>query len=200
MDSDYLNDPTSYYQINGIHGMPFTPWNDATPDKAGDYCQHRSILFPTWHRPYTLLFEVRNNRFIHTRHLICGLDHQQAIQKRAVKIADKYTVDKELWVQAAIELRQPFWDWTLSNGAVPPKEIYALKRVEIITFDGTPDKVDNPFFGYNFPSEESHQSFKGDFQIWPMTLRNPKGDGLDAVSNLESLEESVFLFQSHVCP
>jgi tyrosinase len=53
-------EPTSYYQIAGIHGQPILPWNDATRDKdVTGYCTHSSVLFPTWHRAYMLLFEVR---------------------------------------------------------------------------------------------------------------------------------------------
>jgi tyrosinase len=53
-------DPILYYQIAGIHGQPYIPWNDATASKGqGDYCTHSTVLFPTWHRTYVLLFEVR---------------------------------------------------------------------------------------------------------------------------------------------
>jgi hypothetical protein len=58
--SDWARDPTSYYQISGIHGEPHVPWNGATAQKSGSYCQHGSVLFPTWHRSYLLLFEVRD--------------------------------------------------------------------------------------------------------------------------------------------
>ena len=49
----------------GIHGRPFIAWdgvNPATPgagDSATGYCTHGNTLFPTWHRPYLALFEVR---------------------------------------------------------------------------------------------------------------------------------------------
>ena len=44
------SDLTSYYQIAGIHGRPFVPWNQVayTPGGAGGYCTHSSTLFPTW--------------------------------------------------------------------------------------------------------------------------------------------------------
>lgn len=60
----------SYFQIAGIHGFPETAW-DSAPDPPkdpknpgpgdnpfGGYCHHNTIAFPTWHRPYMLLFEV----------------------------------------------------------------------------------------------------------------------------------------------
>lgn len=53
------------YGVSGIHGQPLVPWdeNDQQSHKgqfggAGGYCAHRTVLFPTWHRPYVLLFEV----------------------------------------------------------------------------------------------------------------------------------------------
>jgi hypothetical protein len=53
----------SFFQIAGIHGLPFTEWAKAQPSldgyKAG-YCTHGQPLFPTWHRPYVALYEVRN--------------------------------------------------------------------------------------------------------------------------------------------
>lgn len=55
------NHPLSWYQIAGIHGVPFRTWNGVVPvvgaGRSG-YCTHSSVLFPTWHRPYLALFEV----------------------------------------------------------------------------------------------------------------------------------------------
>jgi tyrosinase len=59
------NIQTSYYQIAGIHGMPYKPWNGVgsstnwqNTSRFGGYCTHSSILFLTWHRPYLALYEV----------------------------------------------------------------------------------------------------------------------------------------------
>ena len=65
------NNVESYFQIAGIHGLPYIPWDNATSDEGfdahtstwGGYCVHGSVLFPTWHRPYISLFEVRNTIF-----------------------------------------------------------------------------------------------------------------------------------------
>ena len=65
-------DAFSYFQIAGIHGKPYTPWDGVTPQEGGPrsqdlergpdgrqihesstyagYCSHSSNLFPTWHR------------------------------------------------------------------------------------------------------------------------------------------------------
>jgi tyrosinase len=59
------NGLTSYYQMAGIHGMPYKPWNGVGSETNwqsssgfGGYCTHSSILFLTWHRPYLALWEV----------------------------------------------------------------------------------------------------------------------------------------------
>jgi tyrosinase len=57
----------SFFAVGGIHGLPYVPWDDATGDQPwdpdsgtwGGYCTHGSVLFPTWHRPYVMLYEVR---------------------------------------------------------------------------------------------------------------------------------------------
>ena len=58
MSMDMTNVVTSV----GIHGRPFVDWDNvhASPgDDQTGYCTHASILFPTWHRPYLALYEVR---------------------------------------------------------------------------------------------------------------------------------------------
>jgi hypothetical protein len=47
--------------------MPFTSWDEphvtlAEADKKG-YCTHANYLFPPWHRPYLLLYEVSADKF-----------------------------------------------------------------------------------------------------------------------------------------
>lgn len=59
----YVNQdhPLSWYQITGIHGVPFRSWNGVGPVSGAEqsgYCTHSSVLFPTWHRPYLALYEV----------------------------------------------------------------------------------------------------------------------------------------------
>jgi tyrosinase len=46
--------------VVGIHGLPLVHWDEQTePQRRGvGYCTHGSVLFPTWHRPYVLLYEV----------------------------------------------------------------------------------------------------------------------------------------------
>lgn len=58
-------DPVSYFQIAGIHGLPYVRWKGegegSGKDERKGYCNHGSVLFPTWHRPYISLFEVRSS-------------------------------------------------------------------------------------------------------------------------------------------
>lgn len=62
----------SWYQISGIHGMPFQSWDGVqqcptcATDGWGGYCTHNDDLFPFWHRPYVTLFEVRNCAFLYS--------------------------------------------------------------------------------------------------------------------------------------
>ena len=58
----------SFFQIGGIHGLPYIPWDGVTVNPPVDpdaqwagYCTHGSVLFPTWHRPYVSAFEVNFN-------------------------------------------------------------------------------------------------------------------------------------------
>ena len=54
----------SFFQVGGIHGLPYIPWDGVTgipSPEWGGYCTHGSVLFPTWHRPYVSTFEVNFN-------------------------------------------------------------------------------------------------------------------------------------------
>lgn len=54
------SDMKSYYQIAGIHGRPYVPWDDSPPKSGLDspgYCMHVLNLFLAWHRAYLALFE-----------------------------------------------------------------------------------------------------------------------------------------------
>ena len=74
------SDPQSFFQVGGIHGLPYTPWEGATVDPPvnaenqwAGYCFHSSVLFPTWHRPYIALFEVVLSALFIFRFLDCSL-------------------------------------------------------------------------------------------------------------------------------
>ncbi|KAK4227792.1 common central domain of tyrosinase-domain-containing protein [Podospora fimiseda] len=87
----------SYFQIAGIHGQPFVPWDedDKAPvanSKSG-YCTHNSILFTTWHRPYMLLFEQ----------VLYGL-----MKEAAAKFSEE---EQPALLEALQSWRFPYWDW-----------------------------------------------------------------------------------------
>lgn len=65
MQKENQSGTPSFFQIAGIHGRPYVPWNGVQGDRPwnpnttwGGYCTHGSVLFPTWHRPYMTLIEV----------------------------------------------------------------------------------------------------------------------------------------------
>ncbi|KAG8922053.1 hypothetical protein FRC02_012164, partial [Tulasnella sp. 418] len=132
------DDILSWFAISGIHGLPATAWNGAKPPSGRWYCHHGVLTFPTWHRPYTALYE-------------------QVLQGHAVRIADTYTTpDKQEWLQAAIDLRAPYWDW--ASEAVPPPEVIELQQLNIILPDGTEGPIDNPLLTYRFNPRPSFSS------------------------------------------
>jgi tyrosinase len=56
-----IDDPASYYQMSGIHRLPFIEWSGSGSNAYGSFgghCTHATVLFPTWQRPYVALFEV----------------------------------------------------------------------------------------------------------------------------------------------
>jgi tyrosinase len=159
----------SFFQIGGIHGLPYIPW-DGSGTKPVDtdgwegYCTHGSVLFPTFHRPYVLLLE-------------------QAIQKAAINIAATYTVNKDQYENAAKNLRQPYWDW--AQNPIPPPEVISLDEVTIINPSGQQVLVPNPFRRYTFHPIDP--SFPEPYASWQTTLRYPTTNDSDATDDVDEL-------------
>ncbi|KAI0373661.1 tyrosinase [Pilatotrama ljubarskyi] len=165
------DDPISFFQVAGIHGLPYTPWNGAgeeSPTELAGYCTHGSVLFPTWHRPYVSLYE-------------------QIIHKHAIRISRTYTYDGCCWRKAALDLRQPYWDW--ATNALPPPEVISMERVTITTPDGQRSSVQNPLMRYRFHHIDT--SFAASFAKWPATVRYPTSTGSDAGDDLEELKATL---------
>jgi len=68
------SDLLSWFQIAGIHGYPYISYDGANGVngfhanpalQAAGYCTHGSTLFPTWHRPLTMLVEVSSSLLSH---------------------------------------------------------------------------------------------------------------------------------------
>lgn len=133
------SDPFSFFQIAGIHGIPFAEWgqtggrNGAT-GWAG-YCPHGEDIFLPWHRPYVALYE-------------------QVMVKKAREIAETYpdTV-RDQYRRAADSLRSPFWDWATDN------RVPVATTTEKVTIKGVRDgqvremSVNNPLWTYVFPKD-----------------------------------------------
>ncbi|KAJ7476711.1 tyrosinase [Mycena latifolia] len=166
-------DVDSFFSIAGIHGLPYQIW-DASGQKPVDpeawegYCTHGNVLFPTWHRPYMLLFE-------------------QALQRAAIAIAATYTVDQDRFNAAALELRQPYWDW--ASNSVPPPEVISLDQVSIIAPNGETIQVDNPLRRYTFHPIDP--SFPEPYSGWDTTLRHPDTTDPDATDDVEDLTSTL---------
>ncbi|KAK1220850.1 hypothetical protein PQX77_016352 [Marasmius sp. AFHP31] len=152
----------SFFQIGGIHGLPAVEW-DPQPtggplnvkEKWDGYCTHGDVLFPTWHRPYMLLIE-------------------QAIQGEAMKIAETYKDNlKQHYKEAALKLRQPYWDWATGKMELPAA-IISDDRVEITLPNGNRGSVANPFRRYTFNPLDPSFNFPKPFSKWQTTLRHPK--------------------------
>ncbi|KAI5865367.1 Di-copper centre-containing protein [Durotheca rogersii] len=90
----------SWFQIAGIHGKPFVPWDEPGAKPAVEdegYCTHNSVLFSTWHRPYLLLFE-------------------QVIFELMKEVVGEYPEEaRPDLIEAARTWRLPYWDWGLKK-------------------------------------------------------------------------------------
>ncbi|KAI9767433.1 MAG: hypothetical protein M1840_005662 [Geoglossum simile] len=151
----------SYYQLSGIHGRPYIPWDGVGPSKNGGsngYCTHTSNLFPTWHRPYLAVYE-------------------QALYDVIQKIASEYQ-DPNLrskYTAAANKFRIPYWDWAIAvpqGQPVLPAAISA-KTVSVVTTQGATTTIRNPLYSYKFHPLDSTQLPNRPFSSWGETLRYP---------------------------
>ncbi|KAF9447414.1 tyrosinase [Macrolepiota fuliginosa MF-IS2] len=156
----------SFFQLAGIHGLPFTEWAKERPSVdpyLAGYCTHGQVLFPTWHRTYVSIYE-------------------QILQHAAIEVAKKFTVNPKDWVQAALDLRQPYWDWGFQ--LVPPDQIIKQEQISIVNYDGKPISVSNPFLRYHFnPIDPSFRPYP-DFNTWPTTIRNPNAQKQEDIPGL----------------
>ena len=83
---------TSWYQVAGIHGMPYVTWNNVQGSNPGSgYCPHSSPLFICWHRPYVALWE-------------------QLMLDSAQNVVNQFSgADKTRYQNALSTLRHPYW-------------------------------------------------------------------------------------------
>ncbi|KAJ6568747.1 tyrosinase [Mycena capillaripes] len=166
-------DVDAFFSISAIHGLPYQPWNGSGEQPVDDqgwegYCTHGNVLFPTFHRPYVFLFE-------------------QALQRAAIQIASTYTVDQARFQQAALTLRQPYWDW--ASNSVPPPEVISLDKVSIIAPNGQKTQVNNPLRRYTFHPIDP--SFPDPYSSWKTTLRSPDTTSPNATDDVAQLTSTL---------
>ncbi|KAF5587251.1 tyrosinase precursor [Fusarium pseudocircinatum] len=155
----------SYFQVAGIHAYPLQPWDGAAPPNKdpedpkklppganpfGGYCEHNTITFATWHRPYMLLFE----QLVWT-HMKDQIKDWQKDRKLDPSEAAE-------WEKTANEWRLPYWDWAGKKYSKKHGQEYALPeifRFELITTyppDNTRGEtgVTNPFYEFENPMKD----------------------------------------------
>ncbi|GAB1312862.1 tyrosinase [Madurella fahalii] len=139
----------SFFQIAGIHGMPYTPWDeDTVPTTDGvGYCTHDSLLFPCWHRPYMMLFEQ-------VLHEIMINDIIPELPK----------TEQASWTDAANTWRLPYWDWaekkTRNEGETPIYDVPLItkeSRILVINLKDVQDDtyIDNPMYKFTVPGNKN---------------------------------------------
>lgn len=161
------DDLLSYYQLAGIHGEPFIPWDDVngvSNPTFGGYCTHSSILFLTWHRPYLALYEQALYAII-----------QQVATQFPAAIRGRY-------VAAAQTFRIPYWDWAAKGpGSAFPSSI-SSQQATIIDVDGATKQISNPLYSYQFPARASQGDLDDRWSVFPVTLRYPDSNDASAQS------------------
>ncbi|KAI9845231.1 MAG: hypothetical protein M1837_004986 [Sclerophora amabilis] len=155
--ADNTEDWWTFYSLSSIHGLPPELWNNVPNLNEGKgkvagsgrgYCTHGSLVFPTWHRVYVLMFE-------------------QAVAEKMMSIAGKYGEDeKQKYETAAAQFRLPYWDPimprnpTKKSGKLDEKifgvpKILSQKRVFVNHWDKSkPKDIENPLQQFSFPKED----------------------------------------------
>ncbi|KAI1057476.1 hypothetical protein LB507_011584 [Fusarium sp. FIESC RH6] len=143
----------SYYQIAGIHGLPYEAWPKGDPLQhklartdnfsggGGGFCTHSSILFLTWHRPYLSLFET-------------------VLREAMIHVAKEFAKEgNNEYLPIAEKFRLPYWDWALPGKTVFPDEAIRAKYPvnmpktlrSFYNFNAAGDvTISNPLYAYRF--------------------------------------------------
>ncbi|KAH8662913.1 hypothetical protein BGZ60DRAFT_412262 [Tricladium varicosporioides] len=163
MQNSNENSQLSYFQIAGIHGQPYIPWNNVGTGPVsswGGYCTHTSVLFPSWHRPYLALFEQ-----------VLGTYIQNIAQQYPPELRQRYQA-------AADNFRIPYWDWA-SDSQVPPA--ITQPQIQVTTPTGI-QTITNPLYQYKFQGYFSQSALLNGLG---QTVRNP--DTVDGPSNYDKI-------------
>ncbi|KAL4924110.1 tyrosinase [Aspergillus undulatus] len=128
-------DRDSFFQIAGIHGMPFTSWDEPFETEENvalkGYCTHANYLFPSWHRPYLLLYE------------------QRLYEIMIDEIIPQYPEsDRPSLREAADTWRLPYWDW-----AINPRVPWLAADAELqVSLAGKLETLQNPLYQFRMPN------------------------------------------------
>ncbi|KAF8837814.1 Di-copper centre-containing protein [Paxillus ammoniavirescens] len=196
-----LTPAASLMEIGGIHGKPYREYSgdgrppaEASSDfnyldkkdtgpvipRFGGYCNHASVNFTTWHRPYMMLIE-------------------QAIGEYATNVAEQLdnAAPEAVWVPAARRLRFPYWDWAdpkVDNGGLP--DLFYSDTLTVTAPGGQPVTVPNPLSTFRFPyiPEDFRNVTNADatayFQEWPETYRHAPSTPAGG-SNIQDLQDAL---------
>ena len=205
------NNMESYYQISGIHGLPYKPWNGvaSTSDWQetggfGGYCTHSSILFAPWHRPYIALWEVSSLACLQPNPLMNHTNTpKQSLYTSVQKVAAKFPPGqlRDKYVAAAKDFRAPYWDWASVPPANTPAFPTALSapNLTVTAPDGTTKSIANPLHSFTFhPMNPSPNDFPPRWSALPTTVRYPGASDQDTITpiianELSSLANNVGL-------
>ncbi|KAK5657068.1 hypothetical protein OQA88_3595 [Cercophora sp. LCS_1] len=154
--------PNSWYGLTGsLHPR------ESIILKRG-YCTHSSVLFPTWHRPYLVLYEQ----------VLYGLIQTIATLWPPGKDRDRYQA-------AAARFRIPYWDWAASppsGQSVLPASVGGNPYVDVAGPSGV-QRIANPLFSYTFKPLNSTAMLWAPWNLWTSTLRSPVTTDNTARSN-----------------
>ncbi|TVY83497.1 Tyrosinase [Lachnellula suecica] len=180
----------SWYQVAGIHGEPYIPWDNVQPvagNEQNGYCHHVSILFPTWHRPYLALFEQ----------VMYDLVQKIALYYPAGPVQDQY-------VAAGKNFRVPYWDWAAvpSDGkSILPDSVQGSPGVTVDGPAGT-QTIANPLYTYQFKPLDPKAFIYGPYNAESEVLRYPTNNTPSAVSQNAAmsriLDTSAATFRSRL--
>ncbi|PSR97483.1 common central domain of tyrosinase-domain-containing protein [Coniella lustricola] len=161
------SDPTSWFSITSIHGVPFQPWGGVLPTPGNEnsgYCHHQDILFPTWHRAYVSLYEVR------TRNI------------------------RGEFETAAANCRAPYFDWAAipADGLnILPPSVGRSPQVNVSGPMGV-QSIANPLYNYEFKPANSSVFFDiAPWSGWNSTRRAPIDTDPQAPSNDSAVNQNL---------
>ncbi|KAG7087035.1 hypothetical protein E1B28_013014 [Marasmius oreades] len=190
----------TFARIAGIHGLPYEEWKgdpshdakadydendpkdtEPKPSRFGGYCNHGSVLFPSWHRPYVMALEVCTETALSWVQLN---NPPPAIHRRSRSCLREssrlHRYIRRIWADTAAALRFPWWDWADSDVAqngLPT--VFSDDRLVLEFYSGCAMGVFNPLSFFPFQSipkgfkdvTNSDNTMTAYFSQWMRTIR-----------------------------